>query len=120
MHNGVITCVQETPLFEVAKTMADLRLHCVVVTDDHDCLAWGVVSDLDLVAAASIRALDDQTVGTATAAPIVTVSPDDTLERAARLMTTHATAHLVVTNPQTTRPLGVLSTLDIATALARA
>jgi CBS domain-containing protein len=47
------------------------------------------------------------------------VSPGETLERAAQLMTEHNTAHLIVVDPKQQRPLGVLSTLDIAGTLAR-
>ena len=45
------------------------------------------------------------------------VAPDETLERAAQLMTEHSTAHLIVVDPQRQRPIGVLSTLDIAASL---
>ena len=52
--------------------------------------------------------------GAATAA--LTVRPTETIQRAAQLMTEHATAHLVVVDEER-RPLGVISTLDIAAAL---
>ena len=68
----------------------------------------GIVSDLDLVAAASVRDLDDQSAGGSAATPVVTVSPDGTLERAAQLMTEHNTAHLIVVDACEQRPLGVL------------
>jgi CBS domain-containing protein len=47
----------------------------------------------------------------------VLVHRGETLERAAQLMTEHGSAHLVVDDPETGRPVGVLSTLDIAAAL---
>ena len=40
--------------------------------------------------------------------------------RAAQLMTEHAVAHVVVVDPPPARPLGVLSTLDIAGAVSEA
>ena len=48
------------------------------------------------------------------------VTPTETLERAAQLMTEHATSHLVVVDVGLLRPVGVISTLDIAAALADA
>jgi CBS domain-containing protein len=48
------------------------------------------------------------------------VAPDETLARAGQLMSEHAVHHLVVVEPVQGHPVGVLSTLDIATALAPA
>jgi CBS domain-containing protein len=120
MHAGIVTCTQDTPLSTVAEIMAGERVHCVVVTDDPDDAAalWGVVSDLDLVAAAGVRELEEQSAGGSAASPALMISPDENLQRATQLMTEHAAAHLIVTEPTSGRPVGVLSTLDIARALA--
>jgi len=121
MHHGVLTCEREAPLSEVAATMARELVHCVVVESGsgEEGPLWGIVSDLDLVAAASVRDLDEQTAGGTAATPVVTVSPAETLERAAQLMTEHGTAHLIVVDREERRlPIGVLSTLDIAATLA--
>jgi CBS domain-containing protein len=118
MHQGVLTCGRDESLATVARLMADHRVHCIVVTDDpmHAPSLWGVVSDLDLVAAASVRELEEQVAGAAAATPALVIAPDDTLRRAAQLMVEHAVTHLVVVARG--RPAGVISTLDIATALA--
>ena len=120
MHRGVLTCEREAPLTEVARVDGRHAVHCVVVESGSGDGGpfWGVVSDLDLVAAATVRNLDDQTAGGSAASPIVMVTPAETLERAAQLMTEHGTAHLLVVDGPTRRPVGVLSTLDIAAALA--
>ena len=118
MHEGVLTCGRDESLTAVARLMADHRVHSIVVTDepaDAPSL-WGVVSDLDLVAAASVRELDEQVAGAAAATPALMIAPDDTLQRASQLMVEHALAHLVVVEGG--RPVGVLSTLDVADALA--
>jgi CBS domain-containing protein len=120
MHAGVLTCPFEAPLSEVARIMASKHVHCVVVlseTDDRESL-WGVVSDLDLVAGASVRDIDEQSAGGTAASPVVTIAPDDTLQRAAQLMTEHASAHVLVVDPGSRLPVGVLSTLDVARAVA--
>ena len=56
MSPGVISCPPETPLRVVARMMATFNVHSVFVfehrdEDDEDAQFWGVVSDLDLVAA---------------------------------------------------------------------
>lgn len=118
MHEGVLTCGREESLAAVAGLMADHRVHCIVVTDEPSRAPslWGVVSDLDLVAAASVRDLEEQVAGAAAATPALVIAPDDTLQRAAQLMVEHALTHLVVVHLG--RPVGVLSTLDLADSLA--
>jgi CBS domain-containing protein len=120
MHRGVLTCPRDAPLSQVASIMARERVHCVVVTDEHASVAslWGVVSDLDLVAAASVRNLDEQTAGATAVTAALTVSARETLRRAAQLMTEHATTHLIVADDVDSRPVGVISTLDIAAVLS--
>lgn len=120
MHPGVLTCPPDMPLRMVAQMMARYRIHCVVVFADPDEAhleghVWGVVSDLDLVAAADD--LDGRTAGATAATEVVTVPADATLEEARRLMLDHQVAHLVVVHPRNERPVGVLSTLDIARVL---
>lgn len=120
MHYGVIRCSPETPLSSVAKLMAEHRVHCVVVAEElgNHVSLWGVIADLDLIAAVSVRALKGQLAGGSATSFATTVDPNETLQRAAELMTEQASTHLVVTDPTSGQPLGVLSTLDIATALA--
>ena len=62
--------------------------------------------------------MDEQLTRTIAATPAVTVTTDDDLARAAELMDEHRASHLVVVEPRSTRPIGVLSSLDIARALA--
>jgi CBS domain-containing protein len=119
MHDGILTCDRDASLADVARTMAEERVHCVVVESGSGDTGplWGIVSDLDLVAAASVRRLEDQTAGGSAASPIVMIPAGETLERAAQLMTEHGTSHVVVVDGAM-RPAGVLSTLDIADALS--
>ena len=120
MHWGLVHCAPDATLREVATLMADAVVHCVVVIEDAGDRAalWGVVSDLDLVAAAGVRDLDAQSAGGSAATPALAISPDDTLHRAAQMMTEHAAAHLLVVDEESRTPVGVLSTLDIARLLA--
>jgi CBS domain-containing protein len=46
------------------------------------------------------------------------IEADAPIALAAQLMSQHRVTHLVVVSPETTRPLGVVSNLDLARALA--
>lgn len=122
MRHGLVHCAPEASLRAVAALMTDEHVHCVVVTDDlaHKRSLWGVVSDLDLIAAASVRSLDAQDASGTAMKPAVTIAPHESLASAAQLMTRHGVSHLVVVDPVQDRPLGVVSTLDLARALAAA
>jgi CBS domain-containing protein len=122
MHWGLVSCSPDASLRAVAALMSDNQVHCVVVIDRSSRREspWGVVSDLDLVSAATVRSLDDQTAGGTAMKPAVTVSPGERLDLAAERMTRHGVSHLVVVEPARKQPLGVLSTLDLAGALAAA
>lgn len=122
MSRGVISVPPETPLRVVARMMATFRVHAIFVfehtdEDDEAPRLWAVVSDLDLVAATQLD-LDRQTAGATAVTPLVTVSADRPMSEAAGLMAQHGIAHLAVTDPASRRPIGVISTLDIAQAVA--
>lgn len=120
MHRGLVSCSAKASLEAVAKLMNRERVHCVVVIEDPTDASslWGIVSDLDLVAAAVVRPLAEQEAGGTAMRPALTIGPAEELERAARLMTRFGTAHLVVVDPVDDVAIGVLSTLDLARALA--
>lgn len=120
MHWGLVHCAPEATLREVATLMADADVHCVVVLDtpgERGSL-WGVVSDLDLVAAATVRSLDAQRAGGTAMRPAITAFPHESLETAAQRMTTHGVSHLVVVDDVRRRPIGVMSTLDLVRRMA--
>jgi CBS domain-containing protein len=117
MTLGVIACSSDTPLREVAALMAEHSVHAVYVCDeDTSADDWALVSDLDLVAAWPV--LDDRTAGNSAVTPLISIGADDSLERAAQLMMETGSTHLAVVARTTGRPVGVLSTLDIARAVS--
>jgi len=122
MHPGVITCPHGSPLRSVARMMDAYDVHCVIVFDERDesgdRVLWGIVSDLDLAAGLAEGAIDDRTAGETAATPIVTVHSSESLARAAQLMVEHGSAHLVVVDPDSGAPAGILSTLDLARVAA--
>lgn len=117
MNTGILTTDPSTSLRVVARLMADQRVHAVVVADpDQAGHPWGIVSDLDVAAAALEVA--DQTAGEAAQHDPVTVSSADPLSWAAHQMVEHRVSHLVVIAPGTGHACGIVSTLDVAAAYA--
>ena len=116
MSAPVIVCPAETPLTTVARTMATRHVHAVVVTDDDaDPVAWRVVSDHAMAAAGA--AAGERTVGDVAERPRGAAEGDWPLDRAARLMAQNGVTHLVVVDSHG-RPVGMLSTLDLAGVIA--
>jgi CBS domain-containing protein len=123
MHAGVIACPFETTLPTVARMMSTYRVHAVVVlAHEGDELPggtlWGVVSDTDLLQAAQGPDFDTETAQALAATPALTVASSESLDRAVQLMVEHEVSHLIVVERRSRRPIGVLSTLDVARALA--
>jgi CBS domain-containing protein len=120
MRYGLITCSPEAELRDVARTMVTNHIHAVIIKRldaEEGTTPWGVVSDLDVLSTAHPGGVD-MVAYEAAATPAVTVAPDESLARAAQLMREYTTSHLIVVDRVTDEPLGVISTLDIAGALA--
>jgi CBS domain-containing protein len=121
MRRGIISCDPETDLTTVARLMATNHVHAVVVsgtetsTSGSEHLTWGLVTALDLVAAA-LPGVGTPDAGDLASTEILTVEADEPLERAAQLMVEHQLTHLIVVSAA--RPVGVVSTLDVAGCLA--
>jgi CBS domain-containing protein len=121
MRTGVMSCPPDLPATVVARMMATHHIHAVVVEGIHhdpvhgEELRWGVVTDMDLVRAAR-AGIEDLTAGDIAVSEPVTVEPTLSLDDAVRLMEEHEATHLIVVADG--RPVGILSTLDIAGVLA--
>ena len=122
MHAGIASCEPEATLTDVARIMATYHVHCVVVMHPAQRQAgqpyvWGMVSDLDLVRAGIDP--DAESAGDAAQQPTISVKPTLPLLEAAELMVRDGVSHVVVVDDaDTQRPIGVLSTLDLAGVLA--
>ena len=121
MHRGVLAVPLTAPLSQVAEEMAKHRVHCVVALGERDDgsagRVWGLVSDLELTRIACTEGLQGRTAGGSATTEVVTVAPADTVHHAAELMAEHGVSHVIVVDPLMDRPVGVLSTLDVATVL---
>ncbi len=116
MHPGTLSCRADDSLREVATIMATHRVHAVVITAADGDRPVGVVSDLDVVAAMAAGA--DCSAHEAAGTEALTVSADELLRSAAQLMSEHGVAHLLVVDGAGGYPVGVVSTLDVATVYA--
>jgi CBS domain-containing protein len=122
MHPGIVSVDPDTSVVEVARIMSTHQVHCVVIkgmahSDPREPLVWGIITDRDLMerglgpgAATTARDLANT--------PVVSVKPAMPLADARGLMLGNHVTHIVVIEPETLRPFGVLSTLDLARVLA--
>ena len=104
------------------RLMAEHAVHAIYVfdygeEDDETVSLWGLISDLDVVAAAD-AVLDGRTARESAVTPLVTIASSDRLADAARRMAVTSVSHLAVLDPATGRPCGVVSTLDVVRYLA--
>ncbi len=121
MHPGVIACEPEASTTELARLMAAQHVHCVAVMGiAHDrsgeSLVWGTITDLDLVRAGLTGSA--ATARTIAHEPTTTVEPAMSLREAAHIMIDQGVSHLLVVEPRGQRPVGVLSSLDVAGLMA--
>lgn len=122
MRFGTITCTPETPLLVVAATMAENQVHSVIVIGlelPDTPRRWGIVTDIDVLRAADRGILDTTTAGEIATTELVQVAPGEPLDHAIQIMAEHEISHLLVVDPGTDRPDGVLSTLDVAGVLSQ-
>ena len=122
MHPGIVSCAPEASLTEVAQIMTLHRVHCVALMSDTrdgsgERMVWGIISDVDLLRA-GIRDGACATASALALEPVINVRETTLLRDAGELMLAHGVSHLVVVSAEAQRPIGVLSTLDIAAMIA--
>jgi len=114
MRTGVISCPPDASMESVARMLATNHVHAVVVIGGD--APWSVVTDSDLLGVASEAA--ERLAGSCATSDPVMVKPSDSLSHAVELMAQHGITHLLVGDPQSGPPMGVLSTLDVAGIVA--
>jgi CBS domain-containing protein len=112
MAPNPVTLPSDSTVADAARQMRDGDIGDVIVTDGDG--VRGIVTDRDIVvrAVAEDRAPSGVTVGEICSGELVTVNADDDIERAVRLMRTHAVRRLPVV--QDGRLVGVVSLGDLA------
>ena len=123
MTTNVVTVRPDTPYRELAVMFREHRVSGFPVTAD-DGTVVGVVSESDLVALAAgqrhrrRRAGGQATAGDLMTDPAVTISPDDLVRTAARLMQSHRVQRLPVTD-RDGRLEGIVSRSDVLSVFRR-
>jgi len=118
MHHGILSCASDATLRDAARTMAQHHVHMIVVTDARDGAPLGCVSDTALLRLLLAPDGGARTLGEVADRNFDRVASNEPLASAAALMRDEGTAHLLVQDEHTGRPVGVLSTLDVAGVLA--
>ncbi len=121
MHPGVLVCDPDDTLVDVARLIATHHIHCLAVMGvgherTGERLVWTVVSDVDVVRAG--LAGGNPPISAIGSHPVMTIEPDTPLREAAEQMLARDITHALVVEPSRQRPVGVLSTLDIAGVIA--
>lgn len=113
MTGVLVTVEPQASVGSVARMMRDRDVGAVLVTEDGRLRA--LVSDRDLVVRSVADGEDPErtTVARACSEELVTVSPDDTLDRAVGLMREHSVRRLPVVG-EGDEPVGIVSLGDLA------
>ena len=118
MRVGVVTCQPNTSLRDVARIMVGYQIHSLVVGDPAGSDAgYAILTDLEIAQAAG-GDIADVTAGDIATSELVTVPSNEPLAAAAKLMAEHRCTHLLAVQPETGRPVGVVSALGIASVIA--
>ncbi|MEU1597902.1 CBS domain-containing protein [Streptomyces sp. NPDC005708] len=112
MTTAPVTVEPQASVANVARLMRDQNIGAVLVTEkDH---LRGLVSDRDLVVRALAQGVDPEqtTVANACSDDLVTIGPDDELDRAVGMMREHSVRRIPVVEGD--HPVGIVSLGDMA------
>jgi CBS domain-containing protein len=111
MHHGVVTAPATASPRHVAAIMAAHEVHAVAVTDVG---SPRVHTDLDVVASV----LHGHATVLRSASALPEIDPGATVADAAAEMVRRATSHVLVAEPESALPVGVISSFDVAAIVA--
>lgn len=103
MNYQVVTATAQTPVFELAQSMAEQNISCIVITEKRNTfeIPIGIVTERDIVQLQSLEsnfyALPAQKI---MSCPVLTVTPEESLAKIYRQMQTHKIRRLVVAGTQ--------------------
>lgn len=114
MHRPLVSAEADTTVRDAARLMESRRVGCLIVTRGDD--AVGLVTERDVVfrVVGAGRDPDATTLSDIMSAPIVSVTPDTSVDEAAALMKRLRIKRLVVMQDDEAR--GIISVTDIAYA----
>jgi CBS domain-containing protein len=112
MSGRPTTCEPQATVVEAARLMASQDVGPIPVVEGERLV--GLVTDRDLVVRVLAEARDPQstTIGDIASTDLVTISPDDSLDQALKLLASHQVRRLPVVEGE--RLVGVVAQADIA------
>jgi CBS domain-containing protein len=111
MTTDPITLPVTTSITEAASVMRDKDIGDVIVLDDHEQIC-GIVTDRDIVVRALADGETSAKLGDICSRDVTTLSPDDEVRDAVKLMTEKAIRRLPIV--ESGRPVGIVSLGDLA------
>jgi CBS domain-containing protein len=124
MHPGVLTCLRETPIQDVARQISEQDISALVVVDEYGNMI-GLISRTDLVNARLYEQYwkhwSGLTAGHIMVTDVVSVHAEDSLQHASKQMMERRIHRVVVVEhaEKGLRPVGVLSITDLVRDIAR-
>lgn len=115
MCPGVITCLPDDGVATLAAIMVTHGIHAAVLSPLQPAAPL-MVTDLELVRAALEQA-DDPRAAEIAREPVASVPSDTTLQDAVAVMAERYVAHLLVSDPGSGAPVGVISSFDVVAVL---
>ncbi|GBF09344.1 conserved hypothetical protein [Aeropyrum pernix] len=114
MSSPPITTLPMTSVKEAARIMLENRVGSLIVVNERNTLL-GILTKTDIIREVVAKGLDPESVRVG---DIMTRNPyyvytDDSVERAASLMGEHNIGHLPVLDPETKKPVGIVTKTDI-------
>ncbi len=122
MHKGLITCIPNTPLGQVAALLNEHQVHALIVAEELS-QPLGILSDFDLLAGEwlsvddeSLEAMRKLTARDLMTSPIETVDVDTPVNEAAERMDKKDIHRMLVMDSG--QPVGILSISDLVAGIA--
>ncbi len=114
MSTPVLKVLPMVSVREGARMMVERRVGSLVVVTETDSLI-GIVTKTDIISRVVARGLnpDEVMIGDIMTRNPIYIFADDSIERAVDLMSSHRIGHLPVLDPETNKPIGMLSKWDI-------
>jgi signal-transduction protein with cAMP-binding, CBS, and nucleotidyltransferase domain len=120
MSDAYLVCRGKTPVTAAARAMTESGWRSVVVVDPHG-KPLGVFSGLDLLSFSNLEHIPDSVLVTEVMHSPLTIDMDATLQEAAQMMIDNHHHRVLVIDPTNidSLPLGVISSFDIVSEMAR-
>lgn len=120
MSDAYLVCRDKTPVTAATRAMTDTGWRSVVVADAHG-KPLGIFSGLDLLSCCDLDHIPDSLLVTEVMHPPLNISMSASLQEAAQMMIENHHHRILVVDPshEDSLPLGVISSFDIVSEMAR-